>query len=43
MGFFLAVFAWTIVWLGWNTLAPRVIVTSDTEIAGIGDVENQSV
>jgi len=23
MGFFLAIFAWTISWLGWNTLAPK--------------------
>jgi len=22
MGFFLVIFAWTLVWLGWNTLAP---------------------
>ena len=22
MGFFLVIFAWTVVWLGWNTLAP---------------------
>ena len=25
MGFFLLIFAWTVVWLGWNTLAPSVI------------------
>jgi uncharacterized membrane protein len=23
MGFFLVIFAWTVVWLGWNTLAPN--------------------
>lgn len=23
MGFFLIIFTWTIVWLGWNTLAPK--------------------
>lgn len=23
MGFFLAIFAWTILWLGWNIFAPR--------------------
>ena len=22
MGFFLIVFSWTVLWLGWNTLAP---------------------
>ena len=25
MGFFLMVFSWTIVWLGWNLLAPRAL------------------
>jgi uncharacterized membrane protein len=25
MGFFLVIFAWTLVWLGWNTLAPAGI------------------
>jgi uncharacterized membrane protein len=25
MGFFLAIFAWTLVWLGWNTLAPGAV------------------
>jgi uncharacterized membrane protein len=25
MGFFLAIFAWTLVWLAWNTLAPEKI------------------
>jgi uncharacterized membrane protein len=25
MGFFLIIFVWTIVWLSWNTLAPRVM------------------
>jgi uncharacterized membrane protein len=25
MGFFLVIFVWTLVWLGWNTLAPRVV------------------
>jgi uncharacterized membrane protein len=25
MGFFLAIFVWTIVWLGWNTLAPEAV------------------
>src|SRR3990172_5871640 len=23
MGFFLIIFAWTLLWLGWNTLAPQ--------------------
>src|SRR5450830_1126108 len=25
MGFFLAIFAWTLAWLGWNTLAPSAV------------------
>ena len=25
MGFFLVIFAWTLVWLGWNTLAPSAV------------------
>ena len=25
MGFFLIIFAWTVAWLGWNTLAPAAI------------------
>ena len=25
MGFFLVIFAWTVLWLGWNTLAPSSI------------------
>jgi uncharacterized membrane protein len=25
MGFFLVIFVWTLVWLGWNTLAPSVV------------------
>jgi uncharacterized membrane protein len=25
MGFFLLIFAWTVLWLGWNTLAPNAI------------------
>jgi uncharacterized membrane protein len=25
MGFFLIIFAWTVVWLGWNTLAPPAV------------------
>jgi uncharacterized membrane protein len=25
MGFFLLIFAWTLVWLGWNTLAPTAV------------------
>jgi uncharacterized membrane protein len=25
MGFFLLIFAWTLVWLGWNTLAPSAV------------------
>ncbi len=25
MGFFLAIFVWTILWLGWNTLAPEAV------------------
>jgi uncharacterized membrane protein len=25
MGFFLAIFAWTVIWLAWNTLAPGVL------------------
>ena len=25
MGFFLVIFAWTLVWLGWNTLAPAAL------------------
>ncbi len=25
MGFFLIVFLWTVVWLGWNSLAPKVV------------------
>ena len=25
MGFFLVILAWTLVWLGWNTLAPSVV------------------
>ena len=24
MGFFIIIFVWTIIWLGWNTLAPKV-------------------
>ncbi len=24
MGFFILIFMWTVVWLGWNTLAPKV-------------------
>ena len=23
MGFFLIIFVWTVLWLGWNTLAPK--------------------
>jgi len=23
MGFFIIIFVWTIIWLGWNTLAPQ--------------------
>ena len=25
MGFFLIIFAWTVVWLGWNTLVPEAV------------------
>jgi uncharacterized membrane protein len=25
MGFFLVIFIWTVVWLGWNTLAPNAV------------------
>jgi uncharacterized membrane protein len=25
MGFFLVIFVWTVVWLGWNTLAPAAV------------------
>ena len=25
MGFFLVIFSWTLVWLGWNTLAPKAV------------------
>ena len=25
MGFFLLIFSWTVVWLGWNTLAPTAV------------------
>jgi uncharacterized membrane protein len=25
MGFFLIIFGWTVVWLGWNTLAPQTV------------------
>jgi uncharacterized membrane protein len=25
MGFFLVIFVWTLVWLGWNTLAPNAV------------------
>src|ERR1700730_8775995 len=25
MGFFLAIFVWTVLWLGWNTLAPEAV------------------
>jgi uncharacterized membrane protein len=25
MGFFLVIFVWTVVWLGWNTLAPSAV------------------
>jgi uncharacterized membrane protein len=25
MGFFLVIFAWTVLWLGWNTLAPSAV------------------
>lgn len=25
MGFFLIIFGWTVVWLGWNTLAPNAV------------------
>jgi uncharacterized membrane protein len=25
MGFFLVIFAWTLLWLGWNTLAPSSV------------------
>jgi uncharacterized membrane protein len=25
MGFFIIIFAWTVIWLGWNSLAPAVL------------------
>ncbi len=25
MGFFIIIFGWTVIWLGWNTLAPEML------------------